>query len=70
MRRDGGEMEAAVVWTLSAVTYILALQVHTRQQAITRHEDTCAHAEVGVWLGFALRLDLVLWNIERDLNPL
>ena len=46
MRRDGGEMEAAVIWTLSAVTYIPALQVHTRQQAIIRREDTCARAKV------------------------
>ena len=62
MRRDGGEMEAAAVWTLSTVTYIPALQVHTRQQAIIRREDTCTYAKV--------QLDLVLWNIERDLDPL
>ena len=46
MGRDGGEMEVVAVWILSAVTYIPQLQVHTRQKAVIRHEDTCAHAKV------------------------
>ena len=46
MHRVAGEMQVGVVWILPAVTYIPQLQVHTRQKAVIRHEDTCARVKV------------------------
>ena len=46
MHRVAGEMQVVVVWILPAVTYIPQLQVHTRQKAVIRHEDTCARVKV------------------------